>query len=189
MRQSIQVQDPWHWDLAEEFRHPPPDNDESNWKIFISGKKTNLKDFPPREPIPLFLKALEQATVIAVISHYQTWIQERINALATLIQKSNETELLSDTEEDSSESEEVVLLSPSDGAWLLGLLSVLDTVLTSEDVYKLRELARTCKHVVRITDAALEVAQDSSAEQEAGVAWMVIAAVADVWGQKDLWDE
>jgi hypothetical protein len=58
--QSLQVQEPWHWDLAEDFRRPPPDNDESNWKIFILGKKTNLKDYPARAPITLFLKALEQ---------------------------------------------------------------------------------------------------------------------------------
>ncbi|KAA1106174.1 gem (nuclear organelle) associated protein 2 [Puccinia graminis f. sp. tritici] len=188
MRQSLQVQEPWHWDLAEDFRRPPPDNDESNWKIFILGKKTNLKDYPARAPIPLFLKALEQATVIAVLGHYQAWIQERINALATMIEQSNDVELPDDVE-DPSESQEIVLLSPSDGAWLMGLLAVLDAVLTSEDVFKLRELARSCKHVVHITNAALQLAQDSSAEQEAGVAWMVIAAVADIWGQKDLWDE
>jgi hypothetical protein len=126
--------------------------------------------------------------VIAVLSHYQAWIQERINALATMIEQSHDVEP-PDNIEDPSESQEIVLLSPSDGAWLMGLLAVLDAVLTSEDVFKLRELARSCKHVVHITNAALELAQDSSAEQEAGIAWMVIAAVADVWGQKDLWDE
>ncbi|WAQ81014.1 hypothetical protein PtA15_1A352 [Puccinia triticina] len=188
MRQSLQAQEPWHWDLADDFRRPPPDNDESNWKIFISGKRTNLKDHPPRVPIPLFLKALEQATVIAVLNHYQTWIQERIKALATMVEHNSDTELQSNTE-DAPESQEIILLSPSDGAWLIGLLAVLDAVLTSEDVFKLRELARSCKHVIRITNAALELTQNSSAEQEAGVAWMVIAAVADVWGQKDLWDE
>ncbi|PLW15073.1 hypothetical protein PCANC_13065 [Puccinia coronata f. sp. avenae] len=190
MRQSIQIQDPSHWDLDLQFRTPPPDNDESNWKIFIAGKKSNLVDFPPRVPVPLFLKALDQTTVIAVLSHYQTWIQERIGSLAKIVEESTPNESDDMDADDANEpSQEVILLSPSDGAWLLGLLSVLDSVLTSEDVFKLRQLARTCKHVVQITRAALQFEQDCSAEHEAGVAWMVIAAVADVWGQKDLWDE
>jgi len=182
MRQSFQVLDPLHWHLDQSFRSPPPDNDLSNWKIFIAGKPSSPVDFPPRQPIPLFLKALEQTTVIAVLSHYQAWIQERIGALARMVERGEE-------EEGVGTPEEMVLLSASDGAWLLGLLAVLDSVLTSEDVFKLRQLARTCKHVVRISNAALQLHHHPDALQEAAPAWMVLAAVADVWGQKDLWDE
>jgi hypothetical protein len=67
--QSLQVQEPWHWDLPEDFCRPPPDNDESNWKIFISGKRTNLKDYPARAPIPLFLKALEQVGFLRALQN------------------------------------------------------------------------------------------------------------------------
>ncbi|KNZ53319.1 hypothetical protein VP01_327g3 [Puccinia sorghi] len=193
MRQSFQALDPLHWQLDDLFRRPPPDNDLSNWKIFIAGKKNSPLEFPPRQPIPLFLKALEQTTVIAVLSHYQVWIQERIGALARMVElgEGREEERGGVGGAEAGEVQEIVLLSPSDGAWLLGLLAVLDSVLTSEDVFKLRQLARTCKHVVRISNAAMQLQHHYSddALQEAAPAWMVIAAVADVWGQKDLWNE
>ncbi|KAA1127013.1 hypothetical protein PGTUg99_002149 [Puccinia graminis f. sp. tritici] len=111
---------------------------------------------------------MRQTTVIAVLSHYQPWIQEGINVLATMIEQSNDVKLPDDVEE-PPESQEIVLLSPSDGAWLMGLPAVLDAVLTPGDVFKLfklRKLAWSCKQIIHITNAALELAQDSLAKQE-----------------------
>lgn len=92
---------------------------------------------------------------------------------------------------DEDGAHEITLLSAHDGAWLLGLLSILDSVLTSEDIYKLRALARVCKRVAQIADAASKQANstEDSSHQEAAAGWMVVAAIADVWGQKDLWED
>ncbi|EFP76312.2 uncharacterized protein PGTG_02753 [Puccinia graminis f. sp. tritici CRL 75-36-700-3] len=71
--------------------------------------------------------------------------------------------------EDLSKSHKIILLSPSDGAWLMGLPAVLDAVLTPEDffkLFKLHKLAWSCKQIVHITKVALELAQDSLAKQE-----------------------
>jgi hypothetical protein len=45
----------------------PPKNDTFDWNIFISGKSTNLKDYPARAAIPLFLKALEQVDFLLIL--------------------------------------------------------------------------------------------------------------------------
>ncbi|MBW0510432.1 hypothetical protein O181_050147 [Austropuccinia psidii MF-1] len=191
IRKSIQSQEPWHWDLDENYRQIPANNDQSNWKIFIHGKKLNLTEYPPKPPIPLFLKALEQPTIIAILSHYQTWIQEKVHLLVALVEKNalENNSALNSKPDSPTIPQDITLLSAHDGAWLMGLLSVLDTVLTAEDVFKLRELARTCKQVAKIAEAALKLGDDPSATQEAAIAWMAVTGIADVWGQKDIWDD
>ncbi|KAG0139167.1 hypothetical protein CROQUDRAFT_55111 [Cronartium quercuum f. sp. fusiforme G11] len=200
MRKSLRDQEPSNWILDDAYRQTPPANDESNWKIFIFGKKvtSNGTDQPSithsgqKRPIPMFLKALDQVTVIAILSHYTGWIEERLNSLISLIEK--HTALVENDFEgaDSTTSPlEVSLLSAHDGSWLLGLLSILDSVLTSEDIYKLRALARVCKRIAQIADAASKQAEstDDTSHQEAAAGWMVVAAIVDVWGQRDLWDD
>lgn len=196
MRKSLQEQDPDNWTMDSTYLNTPPANDESNWRIFIFGKKvvpssgdqTLVEYVGAKQPIPTFLKALDQVTVIAILTHYTSWIEERLDSLMALIEDHTETPA-NDSEADTAH--EITLLSAHDGSWLLGLLSILDSVLTAQDIYRLRALARACKRVAQIADAASKQAgsQDDSSHQEAAAGWMVVAAIADVWGQKDLWDD
>ncbi|EGF97172.1 uncharacterized protein MELLADRAFT_87425 [Melampsora larici-populina 98AG31] len=196
MRKSLQDQEPDNWSMDNAYLNTPPANDESNWRIFIFGKKvvpssgdqTLIKWVGAKQPIPTFLKALDQVTVIAILTHYTGWIEERLYSLMALIEQHTETPG-DDSEADTAH--EITLLSAHDGSWLLGLLSILDSVLTAQDIYRLRALARACKRVAQIADAASTqaVSQDDSSHQEAAAGWMVVAAIADVWGQKDLWED
>lgn len=82
--------------------------------------------------------------------------------------------------------------------WVFFLLAALDPQLSSEEIASLRLLARTCisciassrARLARESPADTDDAQHASQllECEAGT-WMVVSAVADMWGQHDLWDE
>ncbi|KAH9824176.1 survival motor neuron interacting protein 1-domain-containing protein [Melampsora americana] len=196
MRKSLQDQEPDNWSMDNTYLNTPPANDESNWRIFIFGKKVVSSSGDPtlieyvgaKPPIPTFLKALDQVTVVAILTHYTGWIEERLDSLMALIEHHNETPK---NDPGVNTTHEITLLSAHDGSWLLGLLSILDSVLTAQDIYRLRALARACKRVAQIADAASKqaVSQDDSSYHEAAAGWMVVAAIADVWGQKDLWDD
>ena len=85
------------------------------------------------------------------------------------------------------------------------LLGMLDDNLTSYDISTLRSLARSCLRLIKVmSDAQREltstgdptnvtVSTDSSSgssqERAFGGYWIVFAAIANVWGQTDLWDE
>jgi len=69
----------------------------------------------------------------------------------------------------------------------------VDSILTSEDVSTLRDLARTCISAIKFLptlhkDIDIPEAKLDLQEQNAGL-WMILAAISDIWGQKDLWQE
>jgi len=73
------------------------------------------------------------------------------------------------------------VLHPVHARWLFGLLACLDDDVSGEDMASLRVLARACiKCLVR--------ARQQSTQHEGG-AWMILAVLAGVCGQRDLWDE
>ncbi|CAE6522728.1 unnamed protein product [Rhizoctonia solani] len=85
--------------------------------------------------------------------------------------------------------------------WTFSLLAHLDTGLRSEEISHLRELARACIAVVREdleSGGPVVVEQDvvggnGEGRGEEGKyahltgTWMIIAAIAAVWGQRDMW--
>ncbi|KAI8462079.1 survival motor neuron interacting protein 1-domain-containing protein [Phakopsora pachyrhizi] len=204
MRKSLNNHEPYHWELDEDYQRIPSANDRSNWKIFISGKKLlsdNNQFSSPKKPLPIFLKALEHSSVVAILSHYQSWISERISILIELVgQRSAQLE----EKRDDDVPKNLVLISNHDGSWLLGLLLVLDELLTSDEIFNLRELARVCKSVVMISVNELRHQKETSekdskllkikfndkistTKHELAIGWMVLIIIVDFWGQKDLW--
>ncbi|KAH7343420.1 survival motor neuron interacting protein 1-domain-containing protein [Rhizoctonia solani] len=88
--------------------------------------------------------------------------------------------------------------------WTFSLLAHLDTGLRSEEISHLRELARACIAVVKAdleSEGPAIVDQDVVGGSGAGNskgggerkyihltgAWMIIAAIASIWGQRDMW--
>lgn len=84
------------------------------------------------------------------------------------------------------------ILTPLDSQWLLSLFTVLDKLLISKQVGILRTLARTCLDVADLVHSqsqlpGLSSEQMEQAETAIAGCWMVVAAVWEVWGQRDLW--
>ncbi|KAH7102926.1 hypothetical protein BKA62DRAFT_636885 [Auriculariales sp. MPI-PUGE-AT-0066] len=94
-------------------------------------------------------------------------------------------------------------LAPAHGRWLFALLAQTDGMLRADDMSHLRELARAVIALLRAernaddeADSGDEGAQERARRSEddcAGIGqnacWMVVAAIAGVWAQRDLWDE
>ena len=87
------------------------------------------------------------------------------------------------------------LLSPLESQWLVSLLSLLDSMLGSHEVSTLRTLARTCQDIAQATheqqttseQGIQSVAGKTSLDEVIKSCWTVVAAVWEVWGQRDLW--
>jgi hypothetical protein len=77
-----------------------------------------------------------------------------------------------------------IFVTEHDLKWILGLLSVADSLLESSDISTLRTLARTCIEGAELL--ATGDAADAAQKQIAGC-WMVVAAISGIWGQSDIW--
>ena len=96
-------------------------------------------------------------------------------------------------------------LTPTHARWIFALLARLDEHLTGDEISVLRHLARQLLRVVKAEKLAAEASEVRSGavlraaagvdecvvRQQASMGatgcWMVVAAVSDVWRQKDLW--
>jgi hypothetical protein len=80
-------------------------------------------------------------------------------------------------------------------SWVFALLARVEDTPTADDTAQLRSLARGCVGLIKVrqpvssgTSEAGEVPETTSDEYVAGC-WMVLAAVAGVWVQHDLWQD
>lgn len=101
------------------------------------------------------------------------------------------------------------MLDPLHSRWLFALLAHLDSRLVSDDISTLRTLARACIAAVVLSRmrraaarfkakvgsdgdensaAVVTLVDEDPLEGEMG-AWMVVCAVAGIWGQSDLWQD
>ncbi|UZJ52603.1 hypothetical protein CBS101457_001923 [Exobasidium rhododendri] len=82
-------------------------------------------------------------------------------------------------------------IDPFHSRWLFSLLAHLDDQLVGDDINVLRILARACLACIvqsRFTKSVGEQEEGDTLRHELG-AWMIICAIAGVWGQHDLWEE
>ena len=80
-------------------------------------------------------------------------------------------------------------IDPFHSRWLFSLLAHLEEQLVGDDVSVLRTLARACLACI-IQSRIMKRAhgQEEDLESELG-AWMIVCAVAGIWGQHDLWED
>jgi len=115
---------------------------------------------PPHEPTWTRIASISQKNVLGLLTLFGQWI--------------------SDQEDLSAQSP--YLLQPIHERWLFALLMRLDDHLVGDHVSELRVLARACISYVKYKT-------DSGSEDSMAGYWIVIAAIAHFWGQKDIWDE
>jgi len=83
-------------------------------------------------------------------------------------------------------------LCDNDAKWIFCLLARIDEGIAGEQISTLRELARACISILLESLKGMRKPESSSSyERQTGrdACWMIIAAVAKGWGQKDIWEE
>ncbi|KAG8679973.1 hypothetical protein FRC08_016618 [Ceratobasidium sp. 394] len=148
----------------------------------------------PQKPIPSIIKNMDDNGAIYLLMFIAHWIRKSL--------------------EDISSTTPPHPLTPPfyfprhHQQWAFALLAQLDTSLRSEEISHLREVARACIAAIREDldlDGPVEVDADTSFTRDredemiptkpdsaryahlTGT-WMIVGAIASVWGQRDMWE-
>lgn len=130
----------------------------------------NAYDYDFRRPSLQVLMQLDTNDIIALTKLFRKWMQ---HAQFAYVHGSP------------------AAIHPVHAQWLFSLLACLDQRLDSDDISTLRVLARACiKCIVRTREQVAPTSTNDAdfLECESG-AWMIIAIIAGIWGQLDLWIE
>ncbi|BGP32342.1 hypothetical protein JCM10296v2_004123 [Rhodotorula toruloides] len=171
----------------------------------------------PQLPSPALLVSIPRPYLIHVLSHFDDWYNERLEqyeeklnfvpstifAPPALRRKGAMAKPATPAAEGTKAGRpRPPLPSAHESHWMLSLLTRLEQVLDGEDLATLRQLARTLRslaeesHKVSVetrvaAGTGRSMQQRTADEKEAegrARCWMVVAAVANVWKQGDLWD-
>ncbi|KZT36718.1 hypothetical protein SISSUDRAFT_1049558, partial [Sistotremastrum suecicum HHB10207 ss-3] len=140
--------------------------------------------YKSREPSPLLLSHITGRGPVHLLRAFTYWLRHRRP-------RSDEATM------------RIYAVELSHARWIFALLIKVDEHLTSDDISFLRELARACLEVIgdsyrELPSTSQSDEQDEEGEltetsarkpdfRETGPWWSVVAAVASIWGQKDLW--
>ncbi|EJU06568.1 hypothetical protein DACRYDRAFT_103514 [Dacryopinax primogenitus] len=136
-------------------------------------------------PVTALLRSLDQKSVLHLLMYFAHWLNTSLRPPSSSIPPYPTTPF-------------EPALSPVFGQWIFALLGHLDDRLMSGEVHTLRTLARACKELlVRSWEIGEEVALATGEkkdvreerQRERDACWIIIAAVAGVWGQTDIWDD
>lgn len=174
-------------------------------------------DYPPHPPSPALLLTIDQLTLIQVLSHLNDWLIERqeaheaqlsfipstIFAPPALLRKAAAATSAGHPSSSTSPPKPVPppprppLPTHHEAHWILSILARLDSLLASDDISTLRTLVKT---LLDLLDASSRVAaerdqdgvkrskEDEIEAEKTALCWMIVAAVANTWGQADLWN-
>ena len=165
-------------------RPPPPSSPEEAEKHAEKGY-----EWRTREPSGSLLLRLGTEQILAILEAFPYWIAHRVT--------------IPDSQSKPGEREgrEGEVLQPLHARWIFALLLRLDGRLVSEEISTLRTLARACVAAITLSrirrkalrsrskDSDEEGMEDGKMRRDEAGAWMVVAIVAGVWGQSDLWDD
>ncbi|CCO31890.1 hypothetical protein BN14_05941 [Rhizoctonia solani AG-1 IB] len=144
-----------------------------------------LEEHSPRLPTPSILKSLDDHGTIHLLMFLAYWMRRSLDYSPSL----------------TIPPTRPLHFPKHHQQWTFSLLAHLDTGLRSEEISHLRELARACIAVVREDlegEGPIVVDQNPVGEQGErklsegkyshliGV-WMVVGAIASIWGQRDMW--
>ncbi|EST06988.1 Gem-associated protein 2 [Kalmanozyma brasiliensis GHG001] len=177
-------------------RPPPPTSPEEVEKQ--SGK---AHEWRIREPSAALLLRLNTEQILGLLETFPYWIAHRVS--------------IPDGQARMEERREGEVLQPLHARWLFALLLRLDGRLVSEEISTLRTLARACVAAITLSrirrkavrsrvgkaeaaevngtaeagEKSTEMREEESMRRDEAGAWMVVAIIAGVWGQSDLWDD
>lgn len=171
----------------------------------------------PQLPSPALVVSIPRPFLIHVLSHFDDWYNERLEQYEEKLNFVPSTIFAPHVlrrrgaakptpapphPAGAAGQSRPPLPSAHEAHWMLSLLTRLEQVLDGDDLATLRQLARTLRslaersHEVSVDGRAApgtgrsmqqRMADEDEAEGRARC-WMIVAAVADVWKQGDLWD-
>ncbi|GAA6001420.1 hypothetical protein JCM10207_006658 [Rhodosporidiobolus poonsookiae] len=184
-----------------------------------SASQTPEYDRLPQLPSPALLVSIPGPSIIHVLSHFNDWFSERLDAYDEALHfvpstifappalrrkgasSSSSSKTASPAPSTKKEPPKPPLPTAHESHWLLSLLTRLERVLDGEDLANLRLLAKTLVQMAEesekerlgrvVPPGGRSMEQRLQEEEEAegrARCWMAVAAVAGVWGQRDLWD-
>ncbi|KAL5636607.1 hypothetical protein ACGC1H_000532 [Rhizoctonia solani] len=134
----------------------------------------------PRLPTPSILKSLDDHGIIHLLMFVAHWIRRSLDHAPP--PKPRPTHFPKHHQQ-----------------WTFSLLAQLDTALRSDEISHLRELARACIAVIKedlVGEGPVVVDQDAVGGEGSNDkvkythltgTWMIVAAIASIWGQRDMW--
>ncbi|KAJ7639033.1 hypothetical protein FB45DRAFT_904536 [Roridomyces roridus] len=120
--------------------------------------------YKPREPTPSLLRLIDPRMALRLVMYFTHWTNLHL------------------------QSSKSYRITQTHARWIFFLLSRVEDYLSADDTSLLRSLAR----------AYLALLKESSTQSKAcrsgdditpGSCWLIISAVVDIWGQRDLWME
>ncbi|KAF8306462.1 hypothetical protein DL93DRAFT_2172057 [Clavulina sp. PMI_390] len=168
---------------------------------------SSAKIFKPVQPSAALLKRINQYTVQHLLMFYEYWMRQALDGEDVALYTPSTNQASSSTEPIAQP-----IISPFHLQWLLALLTrYQNDLMDSNHMSNLRSLARASIALICVSlerertmrtdlvhatphrgsnppDDGYNGKQRDGPSGRAGL-WMVVAAVATVWGQADLWDE
>ncbi|KII94944.1 hypothetical protein PLICRDRAFT_96767 [Plicaturopsis crispa FD-325 SS-3] len=150
---------------------PQEQSADAEHTVTVSDEPCALK---PREPTPTLLQHIDQRMSLHLLMYFTHWINLHLR------------------QPDPPSS----CLTETHARWIFVLLSRIEEHITADDMSLLRDLARAClallkEHRQRQSKAADETAVTSPdaavSDMSERSCWIIISAVVEVWGQRDLW--
>ncbi|KAF5388052.1 hypothetical protein D9615_000568 [Tricholomella constricta] len=151
--------------VLSEFGEPGPSTIASSAQEAIVCK--------PREPLPSFLRYIDERTALHLLMYFTHWINihlQRPDPFSRPIE--------------------------THARWIFVLLSKVEDPISADDMSLLRNLARACiallKELLQTQVSHSKAEKTSSPDSCAGYmsvrsCWIIISTVAGVWAQRDLW--
>ncbi|QRV72890.1 SIP1 domain-containing protein [Ceratobasidium sp. AG-Ba] len=136
----------------------------------------------PQKPIPSIIRKMDDAGVIYLLMFISHWIRKSLENISSTTPPNPLTRPF--------------YFPRHHQQWAFALLAQLDTSLRSEEISHLRELARACIDAIKedlefdgpaFVPPTLEDSITAKYTHLIGT-WMIVGAVASVWGQRDMWE-
>lgn len=194
----------------------PKIGNHNAWYAWIHGRpppsppgeaaSTKTHEWRTKDPTPALLLRLNTEQILGLLEAFPYWLAHRVP-----IPDSQAS--ITSTTSGSGGNQVIQLLH---ARWIFALLLKLDGRLVSEEISTLRTLARACVAAITLarirrkavqSKKARNVAENEAEDEDQRVekeerdkaeskwrkdeagAWMIVAIVAGVWGQQDLWDD
>lgn len=174
-------------------RPPPPTSPEEAEK-----QSSRRYEWRVREPSATLLLRLDTEQILGLLEAFPYWIAHRVS--------------IPDSQTKAGERSGGEVLQPLHARWLFALLLRLDGRLVSEEISTLRTLARACVAAITLgrirrkavmsraskadpaegddsEDTGTQASEEEAMRKDEAGAWMVVAIIAGVWGQSDLWED
>ncbi|KAF8557028.1 hypothetical protein OG21DRAFT_430853 [Imleria badia] len=140
-----------------------------------SSEDVGEEKLSPPEITPNHLREIDHRMSIHLLMYFTHWINVHLQ----------------------NPSDSQTAISVGHGQWIFALLTKIEDQLSADEMNLLRNLARACLGLIqrykskRANSAALEgvssTVMDNTTNMSDATCWMVFAAIAGHWGQRDLW--